>query len=599
MKKVVSLLLVAVLLFTLSLPCFALAGIVVDFSISTCLSFVSDSISSYRGSIQKRTEAARGAFFNLIVEDKLCSGLTIFDSTGQKFTDDILSFYFDKYWEAVTGTYDYYDSNYDVFISASGFPDTPFSYRLLSFYSSQAAQSDYFDDNDVKNITFSNFKNYYNTFLSRYLLEQGQSATDPNPGKSGLDIAPGYVSSDELSDSINFDNTQYIPKTSNTWLMSYRNEKRYQTLISNNKAFFPSFVLSDDSSGNIAFSELFLLPFFKDKNGEVYYAKKQLHIYLREWDDPNSDIYLGFDVFDFSSDFTSPVEIKSDNHIVDLTSSSLPAKYSVSPFPYYATNGISFYRFETLAKFIDNSCLTTNILDNSTYNTAGYWDFYNSSQTDYKNMFKLFYNSSDDKTYYFNLFKNLWGSEYDDGVSDIGYYASKSLINFAYNDIDTSKIPSGQIVTVSGDTIYNYTITNPDTGDSSKFGDYITNNYTYITNNYGEGGSGSGVGGNVTVDGSIDVGGSVGVDINVSVPDININVNGNGGAGGSGSSIANPDDFTSAENVDLNKYYDTAVEQSTGFQKFLNDFFGFLPAELLALILFAVAMAIVCRVFGR
>ena len=172
------------------------------------------------------------------------------------------------------------------------------------------------------------------------------------------------------------------------------------------------------------------------------------------------------------------------------------------------------------------------------------------------------------------------------------------MINFAYNDIDTSKIPSGQIVTVSGDTIYNYTITNPDTGDSSKFGDYITNNYTYITNNYGEGGSGSGVGGNVTVGGEIEVGGSVGVDINVSVPDININVN-QSGAGGSGSSIENPDDFTSADNVDLNKYYDTAVEQSTGFQKFLKDFFGFLPAELLALILFAVAMAIVCRVFGR
>ena len=117
---------------------------------------------------------------------------------------------------------------------------------------------------------------------------------------------------------------------------------------------------------------------------------------------------------------------------------------------------------------------------------------------------------------------------------------------------------------------------------------------------YGRRDSGSGVAGNVTVGGSIDVGGSVGVDITVSVPDININVNGNGsGAGGSGSSIANPDDFTSADNVDLNKYYDEAVEQSTGFQKFLKDFFGFLPPELLGLILFAVAMAIVCRVFGR
>lgn len=597
MKKVVSLLLISVLLFTLSFSCFAVSDVIISFAVDSVLNYVSNSISSYSNSIQQRTEAARGAYFNFIAEDKLNSGLIVLDSSGQKFTDDILSFYFEYYWEAVTGTYDYYDSNYDVFISASGFLDTPFSLRLLSFADVSFTASGGMTSNDLKPSAFSRFCEYYQLYLARYLIAQGENATDPNPGKSGLDIAPGYVTSDELSDSINYDNTQYIPKISNTWLMSYRNEKRYQTLLSNGKATRPCFALSNDSSGNTAFSELYLLPFFKDKNGEMFYGKKELHIYLKNWVDTSSDVFFGFDIIDFASDFSQPVEAFSSVHIANLKSDSLPAKYSISMFPNFGSSFAVLYVHQSLDYFIDNRSSTYNFLNNSKYETLGYWNFFNSSQSEYKNIFRLFYNTSDDNTYYSNIFKNSWGSDYDDGISDIGYIASNSLINFAYNDIDTSKIPSGQIVTVSGDTIYNYTITNPDTGDSSKFGDYITNNYTYITNNYGDG-SGSGVGGNVTVGGEIEVGGSVGVDINVSVPDININVN-QSGAGGSGSSIANPDDFTSADNVDLNKYYDEAVEQSTGFQKFLKDFFGFLPAELLALILFAVAMAIVCRVFGR
>ncbi len=48
--------------------------------------------------------------------------------------------------------------------------------------------------------------------------------------------------------------------------------------------------------------------------------------------------------------------------------------------------------------------------------------------------------------------------------------------------IDTTKIPDNYYITVGGDTIYDYNITNPATGDTTTINNYITNNYTFITN---------------------------------------------------------------------------------------------------------------------
>lgn len=609
MKKVVSLLLVAVLLFTLSFSCFAASGAVAGIAIDTVFSFVSDTISIYNNSIQKRTEAARGYYFYCILNDDISGGITVFNSSGTKFTDEILKFYFDRYLEALNGS-DIYDSNGNIFIQAAGFPDTKFSLSLLSFAEYHIMQED-----DGYDTTFNAFKSYYNTLLARYLLEQGETATDLNPGKSGLDIAPGYVTSEELVEGINVDNNQLVPKSHNTWKSTYRTNNfannyrvNHSSIDTQKKRQLMGFTLSDDSAGNSSFSSLYLIPYFKDKNGNDYYSQIQFHLYLKTWDDPNSDVYLCLDAYEYSSSLSSPVECVSDFHVVDLQFDYMPVKFN---FGYSVTGGLQVFTYNNLSDYVDlNGRDIYSIPDTFNYNSFnpffydGYYKYYT---PDLAQSFKCafdYYANDDTTDKYGRIFWNAWGSDYDDGVSDIGYIVSNDMIQFCYTDIDTSKIPKNQIVTVNGDTIYNYTISNPDTGESNTVNEYITNNYTYITNNNGGGEAGSssgsgGVGGNVTVGGSIDVGGSVGVDITVSVPDININVNGNGsGAGGSGT-IANPDDFTSADNVDLNKYYDTAVEQSTGFQKFLQDFFGFLPAELLGLILFAVAMAIVCRVFGR
>lgn len=599
MKKLVCFSLVAVLLFTLSFSCFAASSIVLSFSKDIVLSYVSSIISSYSNSIEQRTEAARGAYFNFIAEDKLNSGYTIFDSSGQKFTDEILDFYYDYYVQTVDSKSDYYDSNYDIFIQAAGFPDTPFSLSLLGFYykmyDSESTQS------ILKTSMQKFFNDYYQSYLARYLIAQGETATDPNPGKSGLDIAPAYVTSEELIEGIQKDNSVFSPKGELSKI-SYRTDETFQKYINfpttARTDYYKPYIVDNNNFvhvGSTSSNSLYFVLFFKDT--KEYVSEYQFRLYFDS---------RAVDAADGTKDFVTYPRLQIWSN-VDGTPSEpidfLDGTVDCSDYKYYyldfssSSTYFRFYGFKTYSDYLNNRAGT---VFQKSYFTNYYSELFLSdfsSSVKFENMinkdtshsFKGSY-SYHDKTCSCPL----------GGKDDIGLYVSAHPIEFTYADIDTSKIPTGQIVTINGDTIYNYTITNPDTGDSSKFGDYITNNYTYVTNNYGGSSSGSGVGGNVTVGGSIDVGGSVGVDITVSVPDININVNGNGsGAGGSGSSIANPDDFTSAESVDLTKYYDEAVEQSTGFQKFLKDFFGFLPAELLALILFAVAMAIVCRVFGR
>lgn len=429
------------------------------------------------------------------------------------------------------------------------------------------------------------FFNYYQSYLARYLIAQGENATDPNPGKSGLDIAPGYVSSEELVEGIEKDNTTLTPKSSGLFLNSYRTDTYYFEGTTKYDYFsVPIFCLYQDPSSRSSLQDLYVIPFYLDDEGTYYYLKYQLHLYYTDFDSEVGSLALRCDVYRHSS----------LGYVLDdsLSGDVLYCSADTKPYQVRALVKSKGSTFRYVSESEYNSLANTHIAS-VPFDELG--NFYTADESQSLFIYDLSYES-------YACFRQFYkNNKYKN--NDLGFICSTDMISTTYSDIDTTKIPANQIVTINGDTIYNYTITNPETGDSSKFGDYITNNYTYITNNYGGsesgGSSGSGVSGNVTVGGSIDVGGSVGVDITVSVPDININVNGNGGAGGSGSSIANPDDFTSADNVDLNKYYDEAVEQSSGFQKFLKDFFGFLPAELLGVSLFAVAMAIVCRVFGR
>lgn len=158
---------------------------------------------------------------------------------------------------------------------------------------------------------------------------------------------------------------------------------------------------------------------------------------------------------------------------------------------------------------------------------------------------------------------------------DMGYISSSSPISLTYG-LDTSKIPDNYYITTSGDTIYNYTITNPDTGESDTIYNYVTNNYTYITNNDGSGGSGS-LGGNITVDGRVDVCGQV---------DVNVDVN-----GGTGTDIG---DYINADgaDVDVVGVLGKLPTLGNGFIEYLQGFISWLPSELYGLVLLVIIIGV-------
>lgn len=592
MKKIISILLASFLAlnFTVSVAfASAVSGAAVfaflkDVALDEVLNFGKNIISGCSDSISKRTEAARLYYFYKILKDDYSSGKSVFDETGNKFSNDILDFYYDEYILALNNL-DVYDSNGDIFIQSAGYPDTPFSLRLLAFHSSTGfawlgsgstkSQSEYEKDC---------FNAYYQSMLARYILEHNEQATDPAPGKSGLEIAPAYVSSDELVEGLERDNKMFFPKSYEAKI-SYRTDGNYQRYVSslsdmNNAYSYRPYILDNSLFVGTNDAQKMYFTFFADIDGEKYYSENQFCVWF--------DVQ---EVLDDEGNFQSYkkiINLKVWNTIdgaEEAAKTVYTSSFDFSPYKYMVlviepSNGFCFYAYKKYTDYLENyprGNLGTMLLD--------YDKLYSPDFTSFDDYTNFLYNSTS-KHYFKGVFDNHDSTCVYGGNCDLGLLVDSKPIEFTWRDIDISKIGKGQVVTINGDSIYNYNITNPETGDSSKFGDYITNNYSYITNNNG-GSSGGSVGGDVTVGGKIDVGGSVAVDVNV-------NVN---GAGDSGN--VNPSDFTSGDNVDLTKYYDNAVEQSTGFQKFLKDFFGFLPAELLGLILFAVSMAIICRVFGR
>lgn len=551
-------------------------------------SFIDFFLSCFNSVIEynaRKVEAARGAYFYFMLINHLSCSSPILNDSQTTFCDEYLDYYFNQYWTAETNLDEYY-SDFDVFMQAGGFDDVPFSLKKLRFQDTNFAASGGLTDNQLKKVAIDSFKSYYNTMMARFLLANNIAGiVDPAPGKNGLEIAPAYVSSDELIEGLERDNKMFYPKDYKAQI-TYRTDEYFQKYCNfpdtaRTETYKPYIMDNARFVGTGDAEKLYFILYYNE-DGLKYYSEYQFCLYFKvevEYDESGSAVGVKkmpclkyWSAIDGSED-ESTVFYESDSDCSELKYFFIDLHYSSSYFRL-----IGYKTFTDFLKGVNSTTFSKAYFTN-TLDTLYIPDLSQSEE------YVMAIDGRSSHKFCGNYINHDSDCRYNANC-DIGLFVDSKPIEFTWRDIDTSKIGKGQVVTINGDTIYNYTITNPETGDSSKFGDYITNNYTYITNNNG-GTSGGTVGGNVTVDGKIDVGGSVAVDVNV-------NVN---GAGGSGN--VNPSDFTSADNVDLTKYYDNAVEQSTGFQKFLKAFFDFLPPELLALLLFAVSMAIVCRVFGR
>lgn len=179
-------------------------------------------------------------------------------------------------------------------------------------------------------------------------------------------------------------------------------------------------------------------------------------------------------------------------------------------------------------------------------------------------------------------------------ADDWGYIMSETPFELFKDQtsIDFSRIPNNYTITINGDTIYDYSITNPDTGDSTTIKKYVDDDYDFPqvpdVPDVPDPGDDSGTGGKVEVSGKIDVSGKVDVDVNVNV---------NSGS----SSNPDPGDYINPGTVDTNldHYLEQVPELSKGFIDYLKDFFAWLPDEIYGLIILGLIVMIFCRLAGR
>lgn len=372
------------------------------------------------------------------------------------------------------------------------------------------------------------------------------------------------ISSDIFKEYIEDQNTSPVPKNKDLFFNSYRTD----TWLHSNYNY-SMITLYQTADHKQFLQDLYLYPFYKSDDGTMYYTDYQYHVYWGDNDDNNSSYALHMDVYRYLD--TLGWVLQTDKCILLYEVLDIDHKCEVVCLTPFTTSSPSLYLFDSLSeysgfkwssfRYVSGNCISYKYTaDGVNFDCVGLGSF----DVRYDK------NSSD--------------------VSDIGWLCCEELITREYSNIDTSKIPDNYYVTISGDTIYDYSITNPDTGQSDIINNYVTNNYTYTTNNnYGGGDGGNGTGGSVdgsiTVDGRVDVGGTVSVDVNVNV---------NGGAASVGGV-----DYGDINTDPLDDYLNTALDDSSGIRQFMGDFFGFMPAELVVLLGIGLTFVIIGRIMGR
>ena len=328
-------------------------------------------------------------------------------------------------------------------------------------------------------------------------------------------------------------------------------------------------------------SGVYLMVFYCDDNNThgYYYSSRYCHVYSKK-DAGATTANVVFDFYDVAS-----------GQLVDSAKSG----WMAANFPFLGLN-------------FDVSCSTsTEFLRLFKYSTYANYMSKSSSEwglfpTKLGNFIASDY--SDSNAFLTSLCRSVSFTPSSNTNDDYGLIMSSEPFELygSQTKIDYNQIPDNYTITINGDTIYDYDITNPDTGDHGTVNYYITNNYTLPENgnkddSKDDSGSGT-VSGNVTVGGKVDVSGKI--EIDTKPIDININVNGGGsGSSGSGDVSSTPEGVEFDQDVSLNNYYGWMQEQTTGFSGFMKNFFSWLPEPIVIMLCAGFALVILARFLGR
>jgi hypothetical protein len=372
----------------------------------------------------------------------------------------------------------------------------------------------------------------------------------------------------------NYWSEYYKPhENASQYIWSYQSTNSTSDDKINFTPYVPIYMDANGSWGKKNWSSVYILPFYKDddKGTDIFYNKYYAHIYSS-----NADGSLKFyaDLYDVTS---GNLDLSRSYNWDAKTYPYLSIRYREwSQFEFTGFKGYDRYMGSTIDAYFSLYPKFGDFMGGK-YAAGGTYDQLKSSSTLTPKT-----NKSD----------------------DYGYLLSSEPFELIANQtkIDYNKIPDNYTITINGDTIYDYDITNPDTGDHGTVNYYITNNYTLPENGSkddtkGDSGSGT-VSGNVTVGGKVDVSGKI--EIDTKPIDININVNGGGsGSSGSGDVSSSPEGVEFDQDVSLNNYYGWMQEQTTGFSGFMKNFFSWLPEPIVIMLCAGFALVILARFLGR
>lgn len=426
--------------------------------------------------------------------------------------------------------------------------------------------------------------NCYAAEICEYIFsDNGSESFDSNKNP--------IVSTEVLKEVLIAQNYLYTPKSGGLFKFGYRTKNSIAKIGS--VMPFLRFYNRDYGFCEKGYTDLWYVPYLINYDGEMMLDRYQYHIYFDNWEPEDSDTVtdlnrycLRVDIFSYVNGLGGVYDTTYVlDKVVDFEDFPFYYLYQISSFDYmsavlYPTNDLSSYlqgdvSSSSFKQIRSGGVLKYYLSDFSDYITGGL-------------------GNSTFRDSYAPYFKSNYADN-PSSVIDIGLLCSGSQIQFQY-DFDIDRLPSNSTITISGDSVYDYSITDNSTGDTTTISEYVTNNYNYLVVDNGNSGNvGSGgkidVGGKVEVGGKVDVGGKVNVDVNV-------NVNGNGGGG----VVANPGDYigdTSGVDMDIADYIALVPKTSKNFIDFMKDFFDWLPAPIFGLIVLGFILLVARIVLKR
>lgn len=183
-------------------------------------------LSEVSGGLDKKIAVSRYYYFYVIFFDKWNAGSTIFKSSTEFNEGYLRSYWIDAVNQEKT------DSDGNVYLNRAGFSNV-WSTKDLGYYYSKTGIPFWWNSLTNGDLTqFYKFKDDFNALLVKYRGFESDFETSDNPVASVPDLSAPTISSDDFKQLVSDLNHELSPKSTGTFMISYRHNSKYQDKLS-------------------------------------------------------------------------------------------------------------------------------------------------------------------------------------------------------------------------------------------------------------------------------------------------------------------------------------------------------------------------------